>query len=155
MVGAGGLSKLSSDTLQRKRERFAMNPRQGHYVPRRNRVPFVFLMLCWISASQASDTDAAVSGFDVAKAKCARCHVIGEYNRMGGIGNAPSFQSMAQHEDVHERFSTFYTRRPHPVFVRVPGYARWSDAVPYYPEFNVSLEEISALVAYAESLRIP
>ena len=74
---------------------------------------------------------------------------------MGGIGNAPSFRSMAQHDDVRERFSTFYARRPHPVFVRVPGYAKWSDAVPYYPEFKVSLEEINALVAYAESLRVP
>ena len=72
---------------------------------------------------------------------------------MGGIGNAPSFPSMAQHEDARERFSTFYARRPHPVFVRVPGYAKWSNAVPYYPEFRVSREEINALVAYAESLR--
>ena len=58
-------------------------------------------------------------------------------------------------EDVRERFSTFYARRPHPVFVRFPGYAKWSNAVPYYPEFKISQEEINALVAYAESLRIP
>ena len=73
----------------------------------------------------------------------------------GGMGNAPSFPSMAQHEDLRERFSTFYARRPHSVFVRAPKYAKWSDAVPYYPEFKVSLAEINALVAYAESLRIP
>ena len=76
-------------------------------------------------------------------------------NRMGGIGNAPSFQAIAQHEDVRERFPTFYARRPYPVFVRFPGYAKWSNAVPYYPEFKISQEEINALVAYAESLRIP
>jgi mono/diheme cytochrome c family protein len=155
MVGVGGLSNNSSDTLERKRERFAMNLAQRHPVPRRNRVPLTFLMLCCISGSQASDTGAAAVRFDVAKGKCARCHVIGEYNRMGGIGNAPSFPSMAQHEDVRERFSTFYARRPHPVFVRAPGYAQWSDAVSYYPEFKVSLAEINALVAYAESLRMP
>ena len=62
---------------------------------------------------------------------------------------------MAQHEDLRERFSTFYARRPHPAFVRFPGYAKWSNAVPYYPEFKISREEINALVAYAESLRIP
>ena len=56
MVGVGGLSNNSSDTLERKRERFAMNLGQGHPVPRRNRVPLTFLMLCCMSGSQASDT---------------------------------------------------------------------------------------------------
>ena len=65
------------------------------------------------------------------------------------------FQFMAQHEDVRERFSTFYARRPHPAFVRFPGYAKWSNAVSYYTEFKISQEEINALFAYAESLRIP
>ncbi len=100
MVGVGGLSNDSSDALERRRERFPMKLGQRHCVPRRNPVRLTFLMLCWISGSQASDTGKAAFGFDAAKAKCARCHVIGEYNRMGGIGNAPSFPSMAQHEDV-------------------------------------------------------
>ena len=155
MVGIGGLSNNPSETLERKREWFARNLGQRHLVPRRNRVPLMFLMLCCISGRQASDTDEAAVGFDVAKAKCARCHVIGEYNRMGGIGNAPSFPSKAQNGDVRERFSRFDARRLHPVFVRAPEYAKWSDTVSYYPEFEVCPEEIDALVAYAESLRMP
>ena len=98
-------------------------------IPSQKRIPVTCFVLCWIAASHASDTDSAIGGFEAAKTKCAGCHVIGEDNRMGGIGNAHSFQSMAQHEDVRERFSTFYARRPHPVFVRFPGFAKWSNAV--------------------------
>jgi len=33
----------------------------------------------------------AAQGFELAKKHCARCHVIGDYNRLGEIGNSPSF----------------------------------------------------------------
>ena len=108
------------------------------------------VMMTWTESAMSENT--ALLGFEVAKIHCARCHVIGQYNRMGGIGNAPSFQAMANNEDYKERFSTFYARRPHPVFVRVPGYARWSNAAPYNPEFKISHEEIDQLAAYAASL---
>ena len=32
----------------------------------------------------------AAQGFELAKKHCARCHVIGDYNRLGEIGNSPS-----------------------------------------------------------------
>ena len=92
-------------------------------------------------------------GFELAKQYCSRCHVIGDYNRMGGIGNSPSFSWMVKSADWRERFQTFYTRRPHPVFVRVPGYAPWSDVEPYYPPFEILLSEIELITEYAGSLQ--
>ena len=45
--------------------------------------------------TKALDTNAA-AGFELAKKYCARCHVIGEFNRLGGIGNTPSFPYMVK-----------------------------------------------------------
>jgi mono/diheme cytochrome c family protein len=92
-------------------------------------------------------------GFELARQYCSRCHVIGDYNRMGGIGNSPSFAWMVKSADWRERFQTFYARRPHPVFVRVPGYARWSNVEPYYPPFEILLSEIDLITEYAGSLQ--
>ena len=92
-------------------------------------------------------------GFELARQYCSRCHVIGDYNRMGGIGNSPSFAWMVKSVDWRERFQTFYARRPHPVFVRVPGYARWSNVAPYYPPFEILLSEIDLITEYAGSLQ--
>lgn len=92
-------------------------------------------------------------GFELARQYCSRCHVIGDYNRMGGIGNSPSFAWMVKNADWRERFQTFYARRPHPVFVRVPGYARWSNVEPYYPPFEILPSEIDLITEYASSLQ--
>lgn len=56
--------------------------------------------------TKALDTNAA-AGFELAKKYCARCHVIGEFNRLGGIGNTPSFPYMVKNADRQERFSSF------------------------------------------------
>ena len=46
-------------------------------------------------------------------------------------------------------------RRPHPVFARVSGYARWSETDPYYPPFEITLAEIGLIAAYVDTLRSP
>ena len=46
-------------------------------------------------------------------------------------------------------------RRPHPVFARVLGYARWSETVPYYSAFEITLAEIGLIAAYVDTLRSP
>ena len=84
-------------------------------IPSHKRIPVTCLVLCSIAASQASDTDIATSGFEAAKTKCARCHVIGEYNRMGGIGNAPRFSpwhNMKTYGNVFLRFTRDARTRP-------------------------------------------
>ena len=91
-------------------------------------------------------------GFELAREHCAHCHVIGDYNPMGGIGSTPSFQWMVRNDDYAEFFRTFYVRRPHPVFVRVPGVPRWSDEPPYYPEFRLTLDDVDDILAYVSTL---
>ena len=105
-------------------------------------------------ATEFAKTDTAVEGFELSVRHCSRCHVIGDYNRLGGIGNSPSFTWMVKSDDWRERFMTFYMRRPHPVFARVPGYPLWSDSDPYYPPFEVTLEEIEAITEYAGTLQV-
>ncbi len=84
---------------------------------------------------------------------CARCHVIGDFNAFGGIGSTPSFQLLANRNDWLERFQTFYERRPHPVFVRVPGVPRWTKLPSYAKEFRVTPENIQDIIAFAKTLR--
>ena len=114
---------------------------------------FASSLLAFTSLPLSRASNSADLGFELSKQLCSRCHVIGEYNRMGGIGNSPSFTWMVKSSDWRERFLTFYARRPHPVFTRVPGYALWSDATPYYPPFEITRDEIDLIVAYVETLR--
>jgi len=93
------------------------------------------------------------AGRKLAIKRCARCHVIGDYNRLGGIGSTPSFQVMTTLDDYIERFKTFYQRRPHPVFVRVPGYPRWSDGPAYAPVFKITVEQINEIVDFVMTLK--
>ena len=105
-------------------------------------------------ATESANTDTAEEGFELSVRYCSRCHVIGDFNRLGGIGNSPSFTWMVKSDDWRERFMTFYMRRPHPVFARVPGYPLWSNSDPYYPPFEVTLEEIEAITEYAGTLQV-
>jgi len=84
---------------------------------------------------------------------CARCHVVGDYNPHGGIGSTPSFQTLAKRDDYLERFQTFYARRPHPVYVKVPDVPRWTDIPSHVEEFNVTHQDIENIVAFVETLR--
>lgn len=104
-------------------------------------------------AARAVQPNASVvAGRKLAIKHCARCHVIGDYNRLGGIGSTPSFQAMTTLDDYKERFKTFFQRRPHPVFVRVPGYPRWSNTLPYAPVFKITTKQINDILHFAESL---
>lgn len=116
-----------------------------------------WIMLC-VALAGAGLSQRAIADGDIDKGRelavthCARCHVIGEFNKFGGIGSTPSFRLIRGLEDGMERFQTFYERRPHPVFVRVPDVPKWSDADPYVTEFTVTLEAIDDLLAYAETI---
>ncbi len=92
-------------------------------------------------------------GREISIKHCARCHVVGDYNRMGGIDSTPSFQLLARRADFEDRLRTFYERRPHPVFVRVPGVPRWTKLPPYAAPFEVTLEQIEDIVAFVRTLK--
>ena len=91
-------------------------------------------------------------GRELSVQHCARCHVIGDYNRMGGLDNSPSFMTLTTVDGYEERVRTFYARRPHPVFVRVEGYERWSNAPAYAPEFEITSEQIGHILDYIRTL---
>ncbi len=92
------------------------------------------------------------AGREVSQQHCARCHVVGDFNPMGGIGSTPSFQLLAKRDDWLERFQTFYERRPHPVFVHVPGVPRWTKLPSHVKEFEVTQKNIDDIIAFIETL---
>lgn len=91
-------------------------------------------------------------GREVASTHCARCHVIGDRNRMGGIGSTPSFPLLRRMPDWRLRFETFYNRRPHPVHVRVEGVRQWTNLPPNAKPFTISQENVDDIVAFVETL---
>ncbi len=113
----------------------------------------VLMTMVMVAASGARAEGAAASVEKLAIKYCSRCHVIGDYNRLGGIDSTPSFPVLARRDDFVERLQTFYQRRPHPVFVRVPGVPRWSKAHPFAAPFTVTYEQIDDLIAYVRTLR--
>ncbi len=103
-------------------------------------------------AGQAKAEGDAEKGRAIAEKYCSRCHVIGRHNPMGGIGSTASFQMIAKMPDYLERFQTFYARRPHPAFLRIPGVPRWSKQPGYATEFTITLEQVEDIVAFAKTL---
>lgn len=113
----------------------------------------VFLLAVSLSPLNADAQGKPVAGKAIAEKYCARCHVIGTHNRMGGIGSTASFQMIAKMPDGILRFQTFYARRPHPVFLTVPGVPRWSKAPAYATEFTISLDQVDDIVAFVKTLK--
>ncbi len=95
----------------------------------------------------------AEAGRKFSEAHCARCHVVGDFNPMGGIGSTPSFQLLAKRNDWLERFENFFERRPLPVFVRMPDVARWTTLPFHVKEFEGTPATIDDIIAFVETLR--
>jgi mono/diheme cytochrome c family protein len=100
-------------------------------------------------AAVAGDAD---KGRAIAEQHCSRCHVVAAHNPMGGANNTASFQMIIKMDDGLERFQPFYARRPHPVFLRIPGVARWSNAPANAAEITITLEQVDDIVAFAKTL---
>ncbi len=111
------------------------------------------LMAVSFPIAPAGAEGSAEIGRKFAETHCARCHVVGDFNPMGGIGSTPSFQLLAKRNDWLERFETFFERRPHPVFVRMPDVARWTTLPSYVKEFEVTPANLDDIIAFVETLR--
>lgn len=111
-------------------------------------------ILFLLAASPARADGDAEKGQALAETHCARCHVIGDFNKFGGLGSTPSFGLIAGLGDGFERFRTFYERRPHPAFVTVPGVERWTNLEPYAQPFSVTPENIEDLMAFVRRLEV-
>mgnify|MGYP006431667047 CR=1 FL=1 len=111
---------------------------------------FWFVMLASLPAWAEGD---AKKGQALAETHCARCHVVGYFNKFGGIGSTPSFNLLAGMSDGIERFRTFYARRPHPAFVTVPDVPRWTELEPYATPFEVTPDNIEDLLTFVGTLK--
>ncbi|MGI9523880.1 MAG: c-type cytochrome [Hyphomicrobiaceae bacterium] len=113
---------------------------------------FAALALSSLPASGQGDIDA---GRRIAEQQCARCHVVGDFNKYGGIGSTPSFQLLANNfPDYISRFETFYARRPHPAFVKIEGFERHMPQLPpNAAPVTLPLSSIADILAFVKTLR--
>ncbi len=85
---------------------------------------------------------------------CGRCHVVGDRNRMKGIGSTPSFSVLRSLPDWEERFSTFYARIPHPAIVQLEGVSAPFD--PAFPPANrpllLTLDELEDIMTFVSGI---
>ncbi len=88
-------------------------------------------------------------------ANCGRCHVIGDRNKMKGIGSTPSFPVLRGLSDWEERFSTFYARIPHPAIVQLEGVS-----APFNPAFppanqplQLTLDQLEDILTFVSTLQ--
>ncbi|MSU90137.1 hypothetical protein GE300_10995 [Rhodobacteraceae bacterium 2CG4] len=85
---------------------------------------------------------------------CGRCHVVGEANRMKGIGSTPSFGALRAIADWQNRFESFYALNPHPAFTQVAEVTppfdirRPSPIVPV----EMTLDDLEAILAYVSAI---
>ena len=85
---------------------------------------------------------------------CGRCHVIGERNRMGGIGSTPGFAVIRTWKNWEQKMESFYTLNPHPAFTQIEG------VTPPFPEnrpspihpITLTLKEIGIIIDYARTV---
>ncbi|MBB3065135.1 c-type cytochrome [Limibacillus halophilus] len=114
----------------------------------------LFLVIVCLAALQneavAYSGDGA-RGRALAEQHCARCHVIGDFNKYGGLGSTPSFPRLVKLPDWRDRFETFFARRPHPVFVRMPGLESTSLSPSHVTPFDFDLDDLTDLLTYVES----
>jgi mono/diheme cytochrome c family protein len=122
-------------------------------VMRKRLLPLLLVAAGAMTTGPALAAGDPANGEEIARTHCARCHVIGEFNRLGGIDSTPSFAVLLKMPDGDERFASFYVRRPHPVFVRVPDSPRWSPDPPNAAAFPFTLEDLDDLLAYVETLK--
>lgn len=92
----------------------------------------------------------AARGATLSLTLCGRCHVVGEQNRMKGLGSTPSFAVLRSLADWAERFQDFYVRNPHAAFTQVAEVTP-----PFDPErpppivpVQMTLQDLDAILAF-------
>lgn len=122
-------------------------------MPRKPRLLSITLALAMVLPATVRAEGDAAKGRQIAVDHCSRCHVIPDHNPYGGIDSTPPFRLLARRDDYLERFQTFYARRPHPVFVRVPDVPPPSDDPAFVATFEITPQQIEDLIAYVEEVR--
>ena len=111
-----------------------------------------FLIFALPSAPLRAYDGDAERGERLSQEHCSRCHVIGDYNKYGGLSSTPSFQGLLRMKDWRERFETFFVRRPHQVFVRMPGIESPSLSPSHVTPFDFDQDKLEDLLSYVEGL---
>ncbi len=113
-----------------------------------------------VTGEQTTASEQAVAGEQergkkIAKVHCARCHVAGDFNPMGGISSTPSFYLLVREfDDWRQRFETFYLRRPHGAFITLKGAGRLRNDLPANAHpIELSARDVRDVTVYAASLR--
>lgn len=120
---------------------------------RRRLTALAVIALLSVPGEATAQEDLVEKGRSLAEEHCIRCHVVKEDSPFSGISSSPSFRLLVTAlPDWHERFETFYQRRPHPAIVRFRGTTPPSEDEPPSPTVNLLLEDVEAIVAFAESL---
>lgn len=86
---------------------------------------------------------------------CGRCHVIGDVNRMNGLGSTPSFPVLRGFEDWDSRFAQFFVLRPHGSFTQITDVT-----APFNPEFpppivpiEITLDDLEHILAFVAKMQ--
>lgn len=107
-----------------------------------------------VAAREVAAVEDTTQGADLSLRLCGRCHVIGEINRMGGVGSTPSFAVLRSLPDWDIRFQQFFVLRPHPAFTIIPDVT-----LPFDPErpppivpIELSLDDLEAILAFVTAM---
>lgn len=89
-------------------------------------------------------------GRRVAERHCSRCHRVAPDGTAMNIGSTPSFAALRSLPDWNLRFATFFSRNPHPAFLRVAGVSPPFDPArpPPIVPVEITPAEVDALGAY-------
>jgi hypothetical protein len=105
------------------------------------------------SDGAAAQEELVEKGRAIAEQHCVRCHVVRDDSPFSGIASTPSFRLLVTAlPDWRERFETFYQRRPHPAVVTFRGLTPLTDDEPPVRTVDLVLDDVEAIVAFAESL---
>jgi len=93
-------------------------------------------------------------GREASQQHCSRCHVIGDFNRNGGISSTPSFQLLVNAlDDYQERFDTFYARPPHPAVIIIEGIKKRDELPHNAAPVKLTAKDVENIAAFAETLK--
>lgn len=119
-------------------------------------IRFCLALAAAMPLSQTAHAEGDIeTGRKIAETHCARCHVIGNYNKFGGIGSTPSFQLLVKRRpDYIARFETFFERPPHPAFVSIKGIGRRMEYLPANAApVELPLSAVLDLIAFVKTLK--
>ena len=136
---------LLSDVGQRTIEQF--RPQTGH--------PFTGAAGLVETVTEVALEGDVVRGETLSYQNCGRCYVIGERNRMNGIGSTPSFALMRTFPDWQQRFGGFYTLIPHPSFSQITNVTESFDPSrpPVINPLELTIGELDDILAFVATIK--